>query len=329
MLGVEDILSSVGDQILMNEVQKDIQAVTVKLMLDSMVSRVETRGAERELDVVRHAHKTALLATKRPGVCCQGQEEATDYIISKLAELEGETKQKLMKEMEGNDQDRHQKVEQMKALLSTEIERQKSEITTLKTKYIAEKFEHTADKTKAKRDLLRVSGLVERGQVHLVLNDVVSSVVLQDEQSKVKVGASRKHYQMATSSQMAQLGNMGNVNSMRDSMGLGAIPERYDPQSEESFYGMSGSSFDKTAKRKPGPGGESISDLFKRAKAEIAALTSKYNDSMSALKAQRDKRREAKNAVKNWLSDFEKKTGRPATMDDRKQAQDLFVAFRL
>jgi hypothetical protein len=138
---------------------------------------------------------------------------------------------------------------------------------------------------------------------------------------------SHKHYMTATSGQMAQLGNLGDVTSLRSSMGISSVIQAND-DTEEGLYGMSGSAFDKTTKRKPGAEGESISDLFDRAKNEIKALTVKYNERMDELKAQRDKRREAKSAVKNWLSDFEKKNGRPAAMDDRKQAQNLFVTFR-
>ena len=52
-------------------------------------------------------------------------------------------------------------------------------------------------------------------------------------------------------------------------------------------------------------GSESISDLFDRAKSEIAALTVEYNERMDELKAQRNKRRDAKSAIKMWLIDRE------------------------
>ena len=224
-----------------------------------MVSRVETRCADKELEIVRHAHKTALIATKEAQQsAAKAEEEANDYIISKLAELEGETKQKLMKEMECNDKDRHQKLEQMKALLSTEIERQKNEIATLKTKVIAEKFEHNADKSKARLEIMQINELMERGQVHLVLNDVVSSVLLQEEQGKVREMSSREndshtHYMTASSGKMAQLGNMGDVRSLRISMGMSPLSEPLD-DSEGGLYDMSGSIFKETTKRKPDAG---------------------------------------------------------------------------
>ena len=138
---------------------------------------------------------------------------------------------------------------------------------------------------------------------------------------------SHTHYMTASSGKMAQLGNMGDVRSLRISMGMSPLSEPLD-DSEGGLYDMSGSIFKETTKRKPDAGSESISDLFDRAKSEIAALTVEYNERMDELKAQRNKRRDAKSAIKMWLIDFENKNGRPANMGDRKQAQDLFIAFR-
>jgi hypothetical protein len=115
------------------------------------------------------------MAADAEKMAAAAEEEANEFILLKLADIEGETREQVRRELEGSEKDRHAKVEHMKALLSTEIDRQKAEIATLKTKYISEKFQSTAEKSQFKREKEVLAGLIERGQVRILLYYVLPS----------------------------------------------------------------------------------------------------------------------------------------------------------
>ena len=193
--------------------------------------------------------------------------------------------------------EKHHKIEQMKALLGTEIDRQKAEIATLKTKYIAEKFQFNAVKNRFNHEKDRLSTLIERGQVHLVLNDMVSSVLLNSEQARSgrthhgrhvkRSGSGKELYRQTSRGRIAQFGGLDPIESSKKTEG-----DRYTEEDlyrvDEEFAG------DLSSKRAPDKerGEWTIQQIFERAKAEVADCSEQYSLAVDNLKNEKNKRRD-------------------------------------